>query len=68
MESFSSLFKKEHIGELVLGILIIIYLILGLKTPESVATVVDSLVGKIVILSIIIYLFVYAHPILAILA
>lgn len=68
MESLSSLLKKEHMGELVLIILFIIYLIMGLKTPEPVAGIVDTLAGKIVIIIIIIYLFVHTHPILAILA
>jgi hypothetical protein len=68
MESFSSLFKKQHMGELVLVILLIIYLILGLKTPEPVANLIDTLVGKIVIIIIVIYLFMHANPILAVLA
>jgi hypothetical protein len=68
MESFSSLFKKEHMGELVLVVLFIIYLIMGSKTPEPVAGMVDTLVGKIVILITIIYLFMHANPILAVLA
>ena len=68
MESFSSLFKKEHMGELVLVILLIIYLILGFKTPEPVANLVDTLVGKIVIFIVVIYLFMHANPILAVLA
>lgn len=68
MESFSSLLKKEHMGELVLVVLFIIYLIMGLKTPEPIAGLVDTLVGKIVIFVTIIYLFMYANPILAVLA
>jgi hypothetical protein len=68
MESFSSLFKKEHMGELVLVVLFIIYLIMGSKTPEPVAGLVDTLVGKIVIFVTIIYLFMHANPILAVLA
>ena len=68
MDSFSSLFKKEHMGELTLAILFIIYLIMGYKTPEPVATVIDSIVGKIVIMLIVIYMFMYTHPILAVLA
>jgi len=68
MESFSSLFNKEHRGELVLVILFMIYLILGLKTPEPIANLIDTLVGKIVIILIVIYLFMHANPILAVLA
>jgi hypothetical protein len=68
MESFSSLFKKQHIGELVLVILLIVYLILGFKTPEPIASIVDSLIGKIVIFIIVIYFFMYFNPILAVLS
>lgn len=68
MESFSSLFKKQHIGELILVVLFIIYLIMGLKTPDPIANLIDSLVGKIVIFIIVIYLFNYANPILAVLS
>ena len=56
------------LAEIVLIILFIIYLVLGLKTPEPIANIIDTLVGKIVILIIVIYLFMHANPILAILA
>jgi hypothetical protein len=68
MDSFSSLFKKEHTGELILGIIFIIYLIMGYKTPEPVASMIDSLVGKIVIFIVVIYLFMNSNPILAVLS
>jgi hypothetical protein len=68
MESFSSLFKKEHMSELVLIIFFIIYLILGLKTPEPIANLIDTLVGKIVILIIVLYMFMHTNPILAVLS
>jgi len=68
MDSFSSLFKKEHRGEMILSILFIIYLIMGFKTPDLIANLVDSLPGKIVIILIIIYLFMHFNCILAILA
>jgi len=68
MDSFSSLLKKEHMGELILVIVFIIYLIMGYKTPDSVANLVDTLAGKIVIFIIVIYLFMYSNPILAVLA
>jgi hypothetical protein len=55
-------------GELVLIILFIIYLIMGYKTPEPIANLVDTLVGKIVIFIVVIYLFLNANPILAVLA
>ena len=65
MDRFSSLLKKEHRGELVLTILLIVYLILGFKTPEPLANVIDTLMGKIVIFIIVIFLFMYTNPVLA---
>jgi len=64
----SSLFKKENAWELVLAILFIIYLIMGYETPEPVAGMLDSLVGKVVIFVVVIYMFINHHPVLAVLA
>lgn len=55
-------------SELVLVICMIIYLILGLDTPQIVADMVDNLLGKIIILFIVLFLFMNAHPILAVVA
>jgi hypothetical protein len=68
MEEFSSLFKKQHMGELLLSILFIIYLIMGYKTPDPVANAVDTMVGKIVILMLVVYLFMHSNTILAVLS
>jgi hypothetical protein len=68
MDSFSKLFKKEHMGELVLFILFVIYLVMGYPTPEPVAVVVNSFVGKIFIFFIVFYLFLYKNPVLAVLS
>ena len=57
MDSFTELFKKEHMGEFILIILMIIYLIMGLNTPELFAILIDNVVGKVVIILIVIYLF-----------
>jgi len=67
MESFTSLFKKEHRGELILAILLIIYLVMGFKTPESVANMIDTIPGKVVIFIVVVFLFIYYSPILGIL-
>ena len=68
MDSFSDLLKKEHRGQLILTILFIIYLILGFKTPSTIANIIDTTFGKIVIFIIIIYLFMHSNFILAIVA
>lgn len=68
MDSFSSLFKKENMGQLLLVIIMAIYLIMGYETPEPIANLVDTLLGKIIILLVVIYLISNANPILAILS
>lgn len=66
MNSFSKLFKKEHMGELILFILFVIYLVMGYDVPESLANVVNSMLGKLLIFLIVIYLFLYKNPVLAV--
>ena len=67
-DSLRLLIQKQHKFDFALFILFILYLILGLKTPITIATIVDSIPGKIGILSIVILLFIYSHPIVAILS
>jgi len=62
-----SLFKKQNVGQLLLGILFIIYLIMGYNTPEPFASLIDSLLGKIVVIIIAIILFANVNPILGVL-
>ena len=47
MDSFSDLFKKENQGQVILCVLFIVYLIMGYKTPSSLATLIDNIYGKI---------------------
>jgi len=68
MEGYSGLFKKENTSQLALAILFIIYLIMGYKTPEPIANVIDTLVGKVVIFIVVIFMFMHANPILAVLS
>ena len=68
MNDFSDLFKKEHMGQLTLVILFIIYLIMGYETPQSVASIVDTLPGKVVIFIVVVYLFMKSNPLLAVLS
>jgi hypothetical protein len=67
MDSFSELFKKENLGQVILCILFIIYLIMGYKVPDSVAGVIDTIYGKIGVAVIALVLFSYANPILGVL-
>jgi hypothetical protein len=63
------LFKKQKIGtgEVILAIVFIIYLIMGYKTPDSIAKLVNTPLGKIIILFVVLLLFISSNPILGVL-
>ena len=57
---------KKYMGQHILTVLFVIYLILGLKTPQMMAQLVDTLPGKIIVIIIAIALFIYTNPILGV--
>ena len=61
-------FDKKNIPETILTVLFIIYLVMGYKMPEGVATMVDSIIGKIVVVLVALMLFSYSNPVLGVLA
>lgn len=68
MDYFRDLFTKKHMPELALAALFAIYLVMDFKVPEGVATIVDSQIGKIVVIVVALMLFAYSNPILGVLA
>jgi hypothetical protein len=67
LTSLQSFFEKRHSGELILSGLFIIYLIMGFQTPEPLANIIDSAIGKIIVVLCALMLFAYGNPVLAIL-
>ena len=61
-------FKKANTGEVILSVLFVIYLIMGYDTPQSLANIIDTLFGKIVLFIIVVYMFLNCNTIVAILA
>ena len=68
MDYFSTLFDKKNMPQLVLVVLFVLYLVMGYQVPEGVATLIDSTLGKIVVVVIALMLFAYSNPVLGILA
>jgi len=60
-------FPKYSFIEILLFVIFVAYLIFPMKTPFFLASAIDSTFGLIGIFIVIIYLFFYANPILAIL-
>lgn len=63
-----SFLTRKHFGETLLTILIIIYLVVGWKTPLFISNALNTILGKLILIGILILLFIYANPILAILS
>ena len=66
MDNFKDLFKRERKGEILLAILFIIYILMGYKIPQSLASVIDTVYGKIIVITIAILLFSYTNPVLGV--
>jgi len=67
LTSLQSFFEKRHSSEHILTALFIIYIIAGFATPEPLANIIDSSIGKIIVVLCAIMLFAYGNPVLAIL-
>lgn len=68
MDNFNTLFDKKHMPQLVLAVLFVLYLVIGYQLPDGVATMIDSNVGKIVVVAVALMLFAYSNPVLGVLA
>jgi hypothetical protein len=62
------LLKKTQSSHVILGIIFIIYLIMGYPIPETIATMIDTMYGKIIVYVIALILLVSVNPVLGVLA
>jgi hypothetical protein len=63
----NTLFEKKNLGQLTLVVLFFIYLIMGYKIPYSLAVLIDTILGKVIVIGLAIILFAQFNPILGIL-
>jgi predicted membrane protein len=66
MPNMKSMMMKNPL-EMVLLVLFIIYLVFPVNTPAFLAPMVDSSLGMVGIFAVVLFLFMYSHPLLAIL-
>jgi hypothetical protein len=67
MNAFTDLFERQNLGQAILSILFVIYLIMGYGVPNWMAEMIDTMMGKLVVLAIFFILFMNSNPILGIL-
>jgi hypothetical protein len=63
----ADLFQQKNIGQIVLAVLFLIFLVAGYPLPYSLANVIDNIYGKAFVVIIAIVLFIYANPIVGVL-
>lgn len=59
-------FNMKNTGQNVLLVLFVIYLVAGYNMPEPIANFINTLVGKFVLVSMVVYLFINTNIILTI--
>jgi hypothetical protein len=57
----------RSVAQVILGVLFVLYLIMDYPTPLLVASFVNSIAGKVIVLILFLSLFFFSHPILGIL-
>ena len=68
MQSVKSLFKQENSSQVMIVVILLIYVLVDVKTPESLAELIDNVYGQIVIILGALALFSNCHPLIGVLA
>lgn len=68
MQNLKDLIKAENRHQLVLGIVLIIYIIMNVKTPKILSDLIDTIYGNIVVVVIAMILFSNSNPVIGVLA
>ncbi len=63
----TSIFRKQRMGEAVLFVLLVLYLVSGVSLPPVAAGFLDTIVGKVVLFVGVLFLFMHSHPALGVL-
>ena len=61
-------FSKKNMPQSILSILFVVYLVMGYKMPDSIASIIDTTLGKIVVVLVALMLFAYSNPVLGVLS
>jgi len=60
--------SKKNMPQLALACLFALFLIMGYQIPKGIAIIIDSTIGKIVVVVVALMLFAYSNPVLGVLS
>jgi len=67
MQSLKSLFNQVKSGEMMVAVILLLYVLVDVKTPDSLAELIDTVYGQIVIILGALALFTNSHQLVGIL-
>jgi hypothetical protein len=68
MQNLSDIIKAENRQQLVLGVVLILYIILNVKTPKLLSDLIDTIYGNIVVVIVAMVLFSNSNPVVGVLS
>ena len=68
MQNLKDLMKVENINQIILGIVLIVYIILNVKTPQTISSMIDTVYGNLFVVVVTMILFSTSNPAIGILA
>tara|TARA_B110000285_G_scaffold118860_1_gene134618 strand:- start:773 stop:1216 length:444 start_codon:yes stop_codon:yes gene_type:complete len=68
MQSLKSLFNQQNSTDMMIVVILLMYVLVDVKTPDSLAEIVDNIFGQIVIILGAMTLFTKCHPLVGVLA
>jgi hypothetical protein len=68
MQNLKDIIKAENRQQLVLGVVLILYIILNVKTPKLLSDLIDTIYGNIVVVIVAMVLFSNSNPVVGVLS
>jgi hypothetical protein len=68
MQNLKDIIKADNRQQLVLGVVLILYIILNVKTPKMLSDLIDTIYGNIVVVIVAMVLFSNSNPVVGVLS
>lgn len=67
MKALKNFLQVKDNNQLILGVVFIVYILLNVETPHTIAPALDSMVGNVVVVSLAVILFRQSNPVIGVL-
>jgi hypothetical protein len=63
---FTDLFKTKNIHNIIIFLVLILYILLDVQTPEPLANLIDNIYGQVVLIIVALSIFPTVHPVIGV--